>query len=180
MRVNKFVLSDVLGVSEASLSEWQKEDPPLPIAVQAKRRGQSHVYDTSVVIEWLMQRRVRKAGAVSPRDRLYERQAEESALRIAEKRGKLIDVEQLEPMLLDAFTACRARLLEIPDAVVVSLADQQIDTQQVFAVVSELVWSALGELARSDLESGTQPPMAGDEGEPASGHDDPAQGGHDD
>jgi len=115
MKVNKAQLADVLGVSEKTLTEWQKEDPPLPMLNQAGRRGQSNEYETRPVIEWLVQRRMRSAGAETPKDHLLRLQAEEVGLRIAEKRGHLVNLAQLEPMLQLEVRAFKAELESMDD-----------------------------------------------------------------
>ena len=54
MLVNKRQLSEILGVSERSLTDWQKEG--LPVASYADNRGQANEYESSEVIRWMVQR----------------------------------------------------------------------------------------------------------------------------
>lgn len=108
--VNKAELSEILGVSERSLTEWQDEDPPMPIEKRADLRGQSHEYDTAKVILWLRQRDLRVAGIESARDRLANLQAEEIELRLAEKRGQLVPTDKVEPMWNAMVSAARSYL----------------------------------------------------------------------
>jgi hypothetical protein len=110
MKVNKAQLADALGVSEKTLTEWQKEKPPLPVLSAASRRGQANQYLVADVIDWLVQKRVREAGFESARDALYRIQAEEAKLRLAEKKGLLVNVAQLEPALMRQFVAFRVAL----------------------------------------------------------------------
>ncbi|MEY8688335.1 MAG: terminase small subunit [Leptothrix sp. (in: b-proteobacteria)] len=108
--VNKAELSEILGVSERSLTAWQDEEPPMPVQKRADVRGQSSEYDTAAVISWLRQRDLRVAGAESARDRLAVLQAEEIELRLAEKRGQLVQVDQVEPMWSAMVGAARSFL----------------------------------------------------------------------
>jgi phage terminase Nu1 subunit (DNA packaging protein) len=152
MIVNKAELSDVLGVSSVSLTEWQKEDPPLPIASRGARRGQSHSYDTAAVIEWMVQRRMRSAGLETPRDRLMRLQAEEVELRIAEKRGELVNVAQLEPELVRMVGAFRSRLLQMADQLANDLSALHSITVDV-SLIEAAVHEALTELSQYDPDA---------------------------
>jgi terminase small subunit / prophage DNA-packing protein len=150
MKVNKSGLADVLGVSEKTLTEWQKEDPPLPVNAAASRRGQANEYNTPAVIEWLVLRRLRQAGAESPRDKLYRLQGEESALRIAERRGQLVSLAQLEPALAQMVTAFRSRVLQLPDDLCHELGSNAPNLDEVRAAGGRLVHEALQELSKHD------------------------------
>lgn len=108
--VNKAELSSILGVSERSLTDWQEEDPPLPIRERAERRGQSNKYDTADVIDWLVQRNLRQAQVEAPRDRLARLQAEEIELRLNEKRGLLVPTSKIEPLWLGMVSSARSFL----------------------------------------------------------------------
>ena len=113
MKVNKSQLEDVLGVSHVTLTEWQ--DKGLPIEVRASRKGQSHTYDTAAVIAWMIKREMDKVGSEVVRDRLTRLQADEVEMRILERRGQLIPVEQIEPAWIAMVTAARSYLRQEPD-----------------------------------------------------------------
>jgi len=109
-KVNKKELAEIVGFDERTLTEWQQEDPPLPIKGRAERRGQSHQYDTADVIQWLIQRSTQAAGQETPRDRLARLQSEEIELRLLEKRGVLVQADKVEPMWAGMVSAARAFL----------------------------------------------------------------------
>ena len=73
--VNKKELSEILGFDERSLTEWQHEDPPLPIKQRGERRGQANKYDTADAIAWYVQREMRTSQVEMPRDRLARLQS---------------------------------------------------------------------------------------------------------
>ncbi len=151
MKVNKAQLAEVLGVSEKTLTEWQKEEPPLPVLNAAQRRGQANEYETSAVIEWLVQRRMRSAGVMTPKDRLLLLQGEDLAYRLAEKRKQLIDVAQLEPALRREVVAFKARLEEAADSIDMELGDGRFESSFVTAVreiVDRHIQEALFALSR--------------------------------
>ena len=113
MKVNKSQLEDILGVSHVTLTDWQEHG--LPIETRAERKGQSHTYDTGKVIAWMIQRELDKAGIESVRDRLARLQADEVEMRIAEKRGQLIPMDQIEPAWTALVTSARSFLRAEPD-----------------------------------------------------------------
>lgn len=159
MKVNKAQLAEVLGVSEKTLTEWQKETPPLPVLNAASRRGQANQYESSDVIDWLVEKRLRAAGFESARDALYRIQAEEATLRLAEKRGQLVNLAQLEPELLRQYAAFKATLEARDD----KLRDD-IETTYGVAIDPELIAShtrdALSELSGSAVEADGRSPAA--------------------
>ncbi|WP_250589615.1 terminase small subunit [Neisseria subflava] len=87
MLVNKRELSEILGITERSLTEWQKEG--LPVASFADLRGQANEYDTKAVIGWLIQRELQRLNREKPRDRLDRLKADAIELEIKERTGEL-------------------------------------------------------------------------------------------
>lgn len=82
MLVNKRQLSEILGVSERSLTDWQKEG--LPVASYADNRGQANEYESSEVIRWMVQREIERLNKEKPRDRLDRLKADAIELDIKE------------------------------------------------------------------------------------------------
>jgi phage terminase Nu1 subunit (DNA packaging protein) len=111
--VNKSELAEIFGVSERTLTEWQN-DGDLPIKTKGAR-GQANEYDTEVVITWYVQRELNKVGVEGVRDRLARLQADEVEMRIAEKRGLLIPVEQIEPAWTALVVSAKTYLRSEPD-----------------------------------------------------------------
>lgn len=110
--VNKHELSEILGVSERTLTEWQKDG--LPIAYDGER-GESNRYDTDKVIAWWIAREVGKVQAESPKDRLARLQADKVELEIAKDLGQLVAVEDIEPAWVAMVTDAKSFLRSQPD-----------------------------------------------------------------
>lgn len=101
-------IADVMGVAPKTIVEWQEEG--FPIAVRG-RPGVPSEYESQECIRWLVDREVRKVQGESPRDRLFRIQADTAELELAERRGRLVDVEQVEPKMRAAVIAAREGLL---------------------------------------------------------------------
>ena len=110
--VNKHDLSEILGISERTLTEWQKDG--LPIEYEGER-GEANRYDTAKVIAWWIAREVGKVQAESPKDRLARLQADKVELDIAKDLGKLIAVEDIEPAWIAMVTDARSFLRAQPE-----------------------------------------------------------------
>lgn len=94
MRVNQTKLADILGYSDVTIWEWQKEG--MPIAKKGER-GEANEYDSAAVVAWLIDRAVKKVQSESPKDRLARLQGDALELDIAQKNGTLVPFEQVEP-----------------------------------------------------------------------------------
>ena len=110
MLLNKAELSEVLGISERTLTDWQGEEPPMPIKERALKRGQPNGYDATEVIAWYVQRQTREGRVETPRDRLARLQSDEVEMRLNERRSLLVSADQVEPMWRDMVDAARAHM----------------------------------------------------------------------
>ncbi len=95
--VNKKELSEILGISERTLTEHQKAG--LPILVDGVR-GSENQYNTADVITWLIERAINGKRETS-RDRLDRVRADREEIGLAKDLGELIPAAELE----DAFTS---------------------------------------------------------------------------
>lgn len=120
MLVNKRELSDILGISERSLTEWQKEG--LPVASYADSRGQANEYDTKNVIAWLIEREVAKLNKEKPRDRLDRLKADAIELDIKERTGELAPAALFERAWGDHILAARTEFLTMPEVLASELS----------------------------------------------------------
>lgn len=120
MLVNKRQLSEILGISERSLTDWQKEG--MPVAGYAENRGQANEYDTRAVIGWLVQREIERLHKEKPRDRLDRLKADAIELDIKERTGELAPAALFERMWGDHILAARTEFLTLPDALATELA----------------------------------------------------------
>lgn len=94
-RVNKRELSEFLGYSERTLTEWQ--DGGMPIEEKGDR-GESNVYDTADVVKWLVSRETGKDRAESEKERLTRLQADQIELDISVRRRLLVPIAEIEPV----------------------------------------------------------------------------------
>jgi hypothetical protein len=89
--VNQAELALLLGKSDVTIWEWQKEG--LPIARQGVR-GTEHQYDSAEVIDWLVKRELARAG-----------KGEKASEREARLRGDVLELElQVKRNVLVPFT----------------------------------------------------------------------------
>lgn len=107
MIVNKNQLADVLGVTLATLTTWQKNG--LPMVLNAGRGG-TNQYDTGKVIEWMIQRALAGAESETARERRDRLEGDLLELRLAKESGAVVAVDQVEPVWAGAILAARAEL----------------------------------------------------------------------
>ncbi len=108
----------------AAVAAWDRECGP-----NARRDGQSGVLDPSI-------EKARKDRA----------QAELAELELAKRRGRMIDVDDVEKMMTDDYARVRARLLSMPSKLA-PLVVTITDPAEADAVLTIEVSEALGELA---------------------------------
>lgn len=142
-KVNQTELAEITGVSDVSLWAWQKEGMPVE---ERNTRGQSNVYDTADVIEWMVSRAVKKVREESPRDALARAQTELVQIQIAEKQGTLVPLAEAEAEYERMVVRCRQRLLQIGATLPMEDATRA-------QLVAELR-GALTELSRHDTSAG--------------------------
>lgn len=110
--VNKRDLSDIIGVSERTLTDWQHDGLPVQYSGE---RGESNQYDTEQVISWMIARSVGKVLSETQKDRLARLQGDKVEIEIAEKMAKLIPVEQIGPAWESMVSSARSFLRAEPD-----------------------------------------------------------------
>lgn len=156
--VTKIQLAEILGVSDRTLTTWQKNG--LPIKVDGAR-GEANKYDTEDVIEWMIARDVNAAiggtGGGSEkydyeteRARLTFHQANKVALEEELLRGSSIlatDVEAFQSKMISAF---RAKCLSLPTKTAPRLAYID-DLAEIEAELRTAVYDTLTELSEFNL-----------------------------
>lgn len=110
--VNKRELAQILGISERSLTEWQREGLPM---VLNSGRGASNQYDTADVINWRIARAVNGTQQESPKDRLDRLRGDREELELAQLRGTLVSVSEIEPALAQFIADAVDLLTTLPD-----------------------------------------------------------------
>jgi terminase small subunit / prophage DNA-packing protein len=94
--VNQTELSEIFGVSDVTIWEWQQQGLPV---LERGGRGKSNRYDTSEVHGWIVQRELARAGkGESQRDREARLRGDMIELELAEKRGTLVPADQVGPV----------------------------------------------------------------------------------
>ena len=149
MLVNKRQLSEILGVSERSLTEWQKEG--LHVASYADNRGQANEYESSAVIKWMIQREIERLGKERPRDRLDRLKADAIELDIKERTGELSPATMFERAWSDHILAARTEFLTMPDILATELSaivGKEIDSD----IIAMYINKALEKLASYGAE----------------------------
>lgn len=99
--VNQRELSEIFGVSQVTLTEWQKEGMPM---MAREANGLANQYDTAVVIEWCIMRRLEKAQVETPRDRLDRVRADREELELRIRLGKIADTTTIQPAIDEFFS----------------------------------------------------------------------------
>jgi len=106
MKVTKKELANILGVSERIITEWQKEDPPLPRF--------NNEYETKDIISWYTRRAVNKAVAETPKDRLDRIKGDREELQLMKDLELLAPLDIISAAWITRVTACRQDLLGLP------------------------------------------------------------------
>lgn len=94
--VNKKDLADLIGVTERTLTDWQKEEE-FPIILDAER-GYENQYDTEAIIKWMIVREVRKVSRETQKDRLSRLQGDKLEIELAKENGTLVPANEIEPL----------------------------------------------------------------------------------
>lgn len=104
-----------LDVSRETVNEWQNAGMPFTARSEI---GGSVGIDLAAATTWLICYWLAKAaGGETAKDRLSRVQADRIEIDIAERRGRLVDMEELKAKLGNAIVATRALLLQLPDRV---------------------------------------------------------------
>jgi DNA-binding transcriptional MerR regulator len=93
-KVNQTELAEILGVTDVTIWEWQKQG--LPIEAQTAR-GEANRYDTAAVINWRVAREIAKACTETQRDRLARLQADRIEIELEKERRTIVSTAEIEP-----------------------------------------------------------------------------------
>ncbi len=149
-RVNQTELASIIGVTDVTLWEWQKDGMPI---LERGERGQPNWYDTSAVIAWKIEREVQKVRSESPQDALNRAKTRLTELQIAEKEGVLVAVGDVEPEFARMVMASRQKLLQLPARLAHELeAVAGVENKRV--LLEERIDEALQELSRYEPSAG--------------------------
>lgn len=146
--VNKRELSEILGVSERSLTDWQATGMPMLINAG---RGASNEYDTAQVIDWMIQRAKAGASRETQSERLARIRADREELALARELDEVAPAIDFERVWEEHILAARSRLLLLVDQLAVQIETQygiKVDLLLLQAPVDQ----ALKELVEHELQ----------------------------
>jgi phage terminase Nu1 subunit (DNA packaging protein) len=144
-------MAGILGVSPTTLDRYVAAGCPVETRGELRREYQ---FNSAAVIAWRDQRDAaarEKAGAAgltgaeSARERYTLASAELKELQLAERRGLMISVEDVAPILADELANVRSRLMAMPGRLATVLADMT-DPATIETTIEEEVAGALSEL----------------------------------
>lgn len=153
--VNKQELSEIIGYSPRTLTEWQKNGMPIKVD---SGRGASNQYDTESVIRWFVDREISKLtidenGRVhdyeAERARLTHHQANKTQLEEDVLRGTLIPGDVVMSVQGDMVSSFRAKMLAIPTKAAHAVIGLD-DMSEAQDILKQFIYEALTELADYD------------------------------
>lgn len=168
MIVNKKQLADILGLSEETLTQYQKE-PHFPILNKRKGRAGSD-YETSDVIAWLERRKVNgligNQDAIDIEEGKRRKIAAEAALveiELLKEQGKVIEIEKVVDEIGEQLSNFRAKMLSIPSKVAGTVYTAK-DVKEIKGILDDAIYEALNEIAGINQEDAVGLVSEGSEG----------------
>lgn len=151
MIVNKRQLSDILGNTEETLTQWQKQGMPILLS---RRGAAGNQYETKDVLAWIDAQRQSDDPVTdynTERTRKVKIEADILALDKAQKQGKLIDADTVEESWVRMICAFKAKMLAIPTkcAPTVVSATTFIEIEEILKVA---IYDALSELSTENIQ----------------------------
>ncbi|RDL44679.1 hypothetical protein DN730_09850 [Marinomonas piezotolerans] len=155
-KVQKKELADILGVTEKTLTTWQKNGMPIEVV---GGRGSRNIYDTEAVVEWLVTQRMMKAGVGQGKEvskvfdekiegaRLKHWQANEKEIAVREEAKQLLRRQEIEFKLGQIITAAKSGLMNLAPR----LSQRLALTKEQKAIVEDEVKSALVSMGEQNV-----------------------------
>lgn len=110
--VNKRELSEILDVSEQTLTTWQDEGMPIAERGSAGIPGR---YDTAEVLRWAVTRELGKRNATTSFDRLNDIRAQREMINLRREEGEVVMREDIRPAFRRYVNDVMAVMVGIPD-----------------------------------------------------------------
>lgn len=150
--LNKRALSELLMVSERTLTDWQQKGMPVEVSAG---RGASNEYSPADVIAWLLAR-ANDTSRESAKDRLDRLRGDQLEREMLKEDGVLVMPDDLEVEFGALVEAARAELLfNMPDALAAELTAILSDEVDV-SVIRRHVEDALSTLSHYDPSDETE------------------------
>lgn len=109
--VSKRELSEILGVSERTLTDWQQKGMPIKVHTT---RGLANEYDTADVFRWRENFVASGERRLSPREEKEMAQAELYKLQFAEKAGMFLLADDYQWGMENMILAARSEFMRVP------------------------------------------------------------------
>ena len=159
MIVNKRQLSDILGISEETLTQFQR-DATFPVL--NKRRGRAGSdYETSDVIAWLERRKINNVVGNSELIDLEEGKRRKMAaeaglaeLELLKEQGKVVEIELVADEIGEQLSNFRAKMLSIPSKVAGQVYTAK-DMKEIKGILEDAIYEALNEISGHDTDNAT-------------------------
>lgn len=151
MIVNKKQLAEILGLSEETLTQYQK-DGTFPIL--HKRRGRAGSdYETADVIAWLERRRVGhmigNQDAIDIEEGKRRKIAAEAGLaelELLKEQGKVVEIDRIAEEVGEQLSNFRAKMLSIPSKVAGQVYTAK-DIKEIKGILDDAIFEALNEIS---------------------------------
>lgn len=106
--VSKRVLSEILGVSERTLTEWQAKG--MPVRIQTAR-GHANEYDTADVFRWRVEFVASGEQRETARERRDRLEGDRLEMQLAREAGEFLVTSEVEEALAAAIATARGHFL---------------------------------------------------------------------
>ena len=143
---NRGEMAGILGISPTTLDRYVQAGCPFLERGSGRRE---YKFNSAEVIRWVLAREASPGrGQTDDSRRRYTLAAAElKEFQLAEKRGSMISVEDVAPIVADELANVRSRLLAIPDRVAPKLVGV-VDQAVIEAALRDEVIAALSELTQ--------------------------------
>src|SRR5437762_13705009 len=143
---NRGEMAGILGISPTTLDRYVQAGCPFLERGSGRRE---YKFNSAEVIRWVLAREASPGrGQTDDSRRRYTlATAELKEFQLAEKRGSMISVEDVAPIVADELANVRSRLLAIPDRVASKIVGMT-DPAAIEAALREEVIAALTELTQ--------------------------------
>ncbi|WP_027823491.1 terminase small subunit [Laribacter hongkongensis] len=159
--VNKRELSLILGISERTLTEWQREGMPV---VTHTGRGSANQYDTAAVIKWYGARVANGASKESAKDRLDRLRGDQVEIEIAKELRRLVAIDEIEPALGQFVADAVSLMAALPDKYT-TVISEAVSPDAIHAVLEDMLVELREQLGNYEFSAtlATEPAAPGDE-----------------
>lgn len=160
-QVTKAELAEIIGCDERTLSRWQQDG--LPVQEFGLGRGNENLYDSAVVVAWLLKRATLNGQKETVRDRLDRVRAQREELAYAKDIGQVVLAADLQSRFEAMIVSAKLELLNtLPELLASQLSARygvEVDDQLIRDPV-ELILKALSNYDPVDDDSPDGPDVA--------------------